>query len=498
MQPLQNILVTGATGYVGGRLVPRLLAEGVAVRVLARHPSQLQGRPWLERVEVVQGDVLSPENLSAAMRGMDAAYYLIHGMSSGTDFRQRDLSAARNFGQAARVAGLKRIVYLGALGGDYERELSEHLSSRHEVGKVLAGSGVQVIEFRAAVIVGSRSASFEIMRYPVEGLPILFCPPWVLTRIQPISVRDVQDYLIASLSLPDEQVDMHRIIEIGGTEVLTYLDMMRGYANARGLRRVMIIIPFMRPPIYATFLNWVTPIPRPLALALIEGMRNEVVVHDDSALRLFPNIRPHDYHSSLERALEHIAADEVETTWSDAQVSATGDSVPVTFTMREGLLLEERQRLTSASQETIYRIITGLGGRRGWLHANWIWLVRGIIDNLVGGVGFRRGRRHPNELRVGDALDFWRVEALEPGRLMRLRAEMKVPGLAWLQFEIAPQASKMNLVIQTAFFEPKGLPGLLYWYLLYPIHGWMFNKLIAKVVIKAEAEDSYPGLRNLG
>ena len=497
-QPLQNILVTGATGYVGGRLVPRLLAEGVTVRVLVRHPSQLQGRLWLEHVEVVQGDALNPERLSAAMRGMDAAYYLIHGMSGGADFQQRDLSVARNFGQAARVAGLQRIVYLGALGGDYEHDLSEHLRSRHEVGKVLAGSGVPVVEFRAAVIVGSRSASFEMMRYPVEGLPILFCPPWVVTHIQPISVRDVQDYLIASLSLPNEQVGVHRIIEIGGPDVLTYLDMLHGYADARGLRRVMIIVPFLRPPIYATFLHWVTPIPRPLALALIEGMRNEVVVHDDSALRLFPNIHPRDFHTSLERALARIAADEVETTWSDAQVSATGDAVPVTFTMREGLLLEERQRQTSASPETIYRIFTGLGGRRGWLHANWIWLARGIIDNLVGGVGFRRGRRHPNELRVGDALDFWRVEALEPGRLMRLRAEMKVPGLAWLQFEIVPQTAHRNLLIQTAFFEPKGLPGLMYWYLLYPIHGWMFSKLIAKVVIKAEAEDGYPGSRTLG
>ncbi len=484
----KNILVAGATGYVGGRLVPRLLGDGYQIRILARNPSQLQGRSWHNRVEVVCGDVLSPETLPGAMQGIQAAYYLIHSMSGDKDFHRRDLTAARNFGYAAQMAGLKRIIYLGALGGDYQNDLSEHLRSRHEVGKVLAGSGVPVVEFRAAVIVGSRSASFEMMRYPVEGLPILFCPPWVMTHIQPISVRDVQDYLIASLSLTDEQVGVHRIIEIGGTEVLTYLEMMRGYADARGLRRIMIIIPFIRPSIYATFLHWVTPIPRPLALALIEGMRNEVVVGDDSALRLFPSIHPRDYHTSLERALARIAADEVETTWSDAQVSATGDAVPVTFTMREGLLLEERQQVASASPETIYRVFTGLGGKRGWLHANWIWLVRGIIDNLVGGVGFRRGRRHPDELRVGDALDFWRVEALEPGRLMRLRAEMKVPGLAWLQFEIASQASQKNLVIQTAFFEPKGLPGLMYWYLLYPIHGWMFSKLIAKVVKNAEKE----------
>jgi uncharacterized protein YbjT (DUF2867 family) len=485
-KPLKRILVTGATGYVGGRLVPRLLAEGVTVRVLARQSSTLQGRSWLERIEVVQGDANDPEGLTAAMHGMDAGFYLIHGMSGGADFRQRDLSMARNFGQAAHRAGLRRIVYLGALGGDSESNLSEHLRSRHEVGKVLAESGVPVVEFRAAVVVGSGSAAFEMMRYPVEGLPILLCPSWVVTRIQPISVRDVREYLIASLSLSDDQVGVHLTIEIGGTQVLSYLDMMRGYADVRGLRRVMITVPFLRPTIYANFLHWVTPIPRPLVLALIEGMRNEVIVHDDCAVRLFPNIHPQDYITSLKRALMRIAADEVETSWSDAQVSATSDAIPVTFTFREGLLLEERQLQTAASPEIIYRTFTGLGGKRGWLHANWIWLVRGMIDNLVGGVGFRRGRRHPDDLRVGDALDFWRVEALEPGRLMRLRAEMKVPGQAWLQFEIFPQTMQSNLLIQTAFFEPKGLPGLMYWYVLYPIHRWMFSKLIKKIVLKAE------------
>jgi uncharacterized protein YbjT (DUF2867 family) len=455
---------------------------------MVRRPPQLQGRPWLKRVDVVQGDVLNPEQLIPAMRGMDAAYYLIHGMSGGEDFYQRDLSAARNFGQAARVAGLQRIIYLGGLGGGLERNLSLHLRSRHKVGEILMESGVPVIEFRAAVVVGSGSAAFEMMRYPVEGMPLLFCPSWVKSRIQPISVRDVLDYLISSLALSEEQVGARRIIEIGGSEVLTYHDMMRIYAKVRGLRRIMIIVPFLTPRFCAAFLSWVTPIPRPLARALIEGMRNEVVTHDDSAQRLFPDIHPRDYRTSLDRALARIAADQVETTWSDAQVSALGDVVPVTFTTREGLLLEERQSMISATTETIYRIFTGLGGRRGWLYANWIWLLRGMIDQLLGGVGFRRGRRHPDELRVGDALDFWRVEALAPGRLMRLRAEMKVPGLAWLQFEIVPQGTPRNLLIQTAFFEPKGLPGLMYWYILYPIHGWMFSKLIVKIVERAEVE----------
>ncbi len=412
-------------------------------------------------------------------------------MSGGADFHKRDISAAQNFGQAARVAGLKRIIYLGGLGGGLENDLSLHLRSRHEVGNILAKSGVPVVEFRAAVVVGSGSAAFEMMRYPVEGIPILFCPTWVKTQIQPISVRDVLDYLVASLMITREQVGAYRMIEIGGSEVLTYHDMMRGYAKARGLRRVMIIVPFLTPAVCSAFLHLVTPIPRPLARALIEGMRNEVVVHDDSAKRLFPTIHPRDYRTSLERAMARIAADEVETTWSDAQVSALGDAVPVTFTTREGLLLEERQRMVSASPDKTYRIFTGLGGKRGWLYANWVWRIRGMIDRLAGGVGLRRGRRNPDELRVGDALDFWRVEALEPDRLLRLRAEMKVPGLAWLQFEVVPQAEKRNLLIQTAFFEPKGVPGLLYWYILYPIHGWMFSHLIDKIVERVGLEERY-------
>jgi uncharacterized protein YbjT (DUF2867 family) len=483
----KKILVTGATGYIGGRLVPRLLAKNYHVRVLTRQPYRLQGRNWLNQVEVVQGDALIPETLTAALQGMDVAYYLIHGMKRG-DFSERDLVAARNFVLAAQNSGLKRIIYLGGLGGKGKYELSEHLLSRQKVGQILAGSGIPVIEFRAAVVVGSGSAAFEMMRYPVEGLPILFCPTWVTTLIQPISVHDVLDYLIASLALSDEVVGQHRIIEIGGSDILTYHEMMQGYARVRGLRRIMILVPNLNLRLCAAFLHWVTPIPFSLALALLEGMRNEVVVHDDSALRLFPDIHPRDYRTSLERALMRISTDEVETTWNDAQVSATGDAVPVTLATREGILLEERQRYTRATTDTVYRVFTGLGGKRGWLYANWIWLARGIIDNLIGGPGFRRGRRHADDLRVGDAVDFWRVEALEPGHLMRLRAEMKVPGLAWLQFETVRQSSGRTLVIQTAFFEPKGLPGLMYWYLLYPIHGWMFSRLIAKVVKKAESD----------
>jgi uncharacterized protein YbjT (DUF2867 family) len=487
---MNTILVTGATGYVGGRLVPRLLEAGYRVRVLARHPAQLQGRAWLPRIEVVQGDAINPETLPDAMRNVQAAYYLIHSMSGQDDFRERDLQAARHFGLAGKQAGVKRFVYLGGLG-DPQHSLSPHLRSRQEVGRILSESGVPVIEFQAAVIVGSGSAAFEMMRYTVEGMPVMLCPPWVNTRIQPISVRDVLDYLIASLELPAAQIGSHRVVEIGGADILTYHDMMRAYARARGLRRIMWTLPYLPLNVCATWLSWITPIPAPLAHALIEGMRNEVVVRDSSARRFFPTIHPRSYWTSLDRALARIAADQVETTWSDAQYSATGDAFPVAFTTREGLLLEQRQRIAAAPAETVYQVFTGLGGKRGWLYADWVWLARGILDRMVGGPGFRRGRRHPDELRVGDALDFWRVEALEPDRLLRLRAEMKVPGLAWLQFDVLPQSGSRSLVTQTAFFEPKGLPGLVYWYALYPIHRIIFNALIRKIVEHAEKRASY-------
>ena len=275
-----------------------------------------------------------------------------------------------------------------------------------------------------------------MLRYTVEGLPILFCPTWVKTRIQPISVHDVLIYLIDVLGLTDSQVGQHRIVEIGGAEVLTYHDMIRGYARTRGLRRPTRVVPILSLNMCATLMHWITPIPKSLAHALIEGMRNNVVVTNNSARILFPDIQPRDYSTSLERALARITNELVETTWSDAQISSIGDENPVLFSSQEGLLYERRWMNTTMPAEALYRSFTSLGGDRGWLYANWIWLARGIVDRMVGGVGFRRGRRDPNTLRVGDALDFWRVEALEPDRLMRLRAEMKVPGLAWLQFQI--------------------------------------------------------------
>lgn len=480
------VLVTGATGYVGGRLVPRLLEAGYQVRCLVRDPSRLQGRPWLGQVEIVQGDVLKPETLAAAMQGVEAAYYMIHSMSGSADFHRRDLNAARDFGDAARAAQVRRILYLGGLG-DPDADLSQHLRSRQQTGQALHESGVPVTEFRAAIIVGSGSVSFEMIRYLTERVPVMICPRWVLTRIQPISIRNVLEYLVAALETPESA---GQIVEIGGSEVLTYGDMMLGYAKARGLRRLLLSVPVLTPRLSSYWVHWVTPIPAEIARPLIEGLRNEVIVRDDTAGRLFPHIQPQDYQTAVQLALAKLEASQVETAWSDALATSRGDMPPVVLSTRDGMIIETRRRVAHAAPTAVYKAFAGLGGKRGWLYANWAWRMRGIMDRMVGGVGLRRGRRHPHDVRVGDALDFWRVEAVEPNRLLRLRAEMKVPGDVWLQFEAQAQSNQQTLLIQTALFAPRGLFGLIYWYLLYPVHGPVFSGLIRNLVELAETEFS--------
>lgn len=476
------ILATGATGYIGGRLVSRLLENGYRVRVLVRDPQRLQGRPWIERVQVAVGDVLHPETLPTALEGVSAAYYLIHSMMGGEDFHQRDLRAARNIALAARQAGVQRLIYLGGLG-DPDAELSEHLRSRQETGDALREAGVPVTEFRAAVIVGSGSLSFEMIRYLTERLPAMICPRWVYTRTQPISIHNVLDYLLAALETPESS---GQIIEIGGAQVVTYGEMMTGYAQARGLKRWMIPVPVLTPRLSSYWVHLVTPVPASIAQPLIQGLRNENIVRSDLARRLFPHIQPMDYQRAVELALEQLDAGNVETTWSDALVTSQGDLPPVVLATIEGMILEKRQLVVTAPVHEVYRAFSGLGGRHGWLYMNWAWEIRGAMDRLVGGVGLRRGRRDPDEVRVGDALDFWRVEAVEPDHLLRLRAEMKVPGRAWLQFQIQEQNNDQSLLSQTAFFAPKGLSGLLYWYLLYPFHSLIFSGMIRKVAERAE------------
>ncbi|MEP7117459.1 MAG: SDR family oxidoreductase [Acidobacteriota bacterium] len=481
-----RILVTGANGYVGGRLVPQLLARGHAVRCMVRDAARLQGRAWAEHVDIVTGDVLTPASLIPALADIDVAYYLVHSLGTGRDFHDHDVRAARAFGDAAAAAGVARIIYLGGLG-DANDALSEHLRSRHDTGAALRSAGVPVTEFRAAVIVGSGSVSFEMIRYLAERVPVMICPSWVYTRIQPIAIRDVIQYLADALATP---ASAGRIVEIGASDVLTYGEMMMGYARLRGLRRWLVPVPFLTPRLSSYWVHLVTPIPANIARPLIEGLRNEVVVRDDSARSLFPHVVPLSYAEAVRRALVKLDGANVETAWSDALTSSQLATVPVVLTTLEGMMIERRQLTVHAAPERAYDVIGELGGATGWLRLNWAWQLRGLLDRLVGGVGMRRGRRDPRELRVGDAVDFWRVEAVEPGRLVRLRAEMRVPGRAWLEFQIKAdtEPETCTTIVQTAYFAPKGLFGVLYWYALYPIHGVIFGGMIREIARRAEAQ----------
>ena len=481
----QTILVTGATGYVGGRLVPHLVAGGRRVRCLVRDPGRLQGREWADAVEVATGDVLRPETLGAAFDGVAVAYYLVHSMARGAGFHERDVAAAKVFGRAAADAGVARIVYLGGLG-DPDSDLSDHLRSRQETGAALREAGVPVTEFRAAVVVGAGSISFEMIRYLTERLPAMICPQWVYTRVQPIAVDDLLRYLAGALDAPES---VGRVVEIGGSDVQTYGGMMTGYARVRGLRRWLIPVPVLTPVLSSYWVHLVTPIPSTIARPLIEGLRSETVVRDDTARELFPDIHPVDYASAVRAALATLESGAVETAWSDALVTTAHDAPPKVLTTQAGMMLERRQEVVPASPGTVFDVVTGIGGARGYMVYDWAWEVRGALDRLVGGVGLRRGRRDPDELRVGDALDFWRVEAIKPGRLLRLRAEMKVPGAAWLQFETEPRDGGRTLLVQTAFFAPKGLAGLLYWYGLYPVHGRIFSGMIHALAGEAGARE---------
>lgn len=480
----KTVLVTGATGYIGGRLVPRLLDLGYRVRVLARDPRRLQGRTWAGQIEIFEGDVLKPETLPDAMRGTHAAYYLIHSMSGNNNFHQQDLTAAENFGNAAREAGVEQIVYLGGLG-DPQADLSEHLSSRQETGKILSKSGVPVTELRAAVIVGSGSISFEMIRYLTERIPVMVCPQWVYTRIQPIAIYDVLDYLTASLETPESK---GKVIEIAGRDVVSYGDMMKVYAEVRGLKRLMLPVPVLTPRLSSYWVHWMTPVPASITRPLFEGLRNEVILRDDSARHIFPQITPDDYPTAVKKALAKLEAGKVESRWTDALVSSQNGKASVELTTREGMIIENRKTQIQATPDQVYAVFSQLGGEKGWLYFNWLWKLRGAFDRIIGGVGLRRGRRSQDDLRLGDVVDFYRVETLQPGKLLRLRAEMKLPGEAWMQFKAFPADKDGHTsLIQTAYFAPKGLFGLLYWYTLYPIHSIIFKGLVRNIKALAEA-----------
>ena len=483
MKPMSDqraVLVTGATGYIGGRLVPRLLDAGYRVRCLVRDPARLLGRSWDGRIEIVTGDALDPASLEGALKGMYAAYYLIHGLKGGHVNAERDLQAARNFVAAAESQGVERIIYLGELV-DPNQRLSSYLRSRHETGYILRQSKIPVTEFRAGMVVGAGSALFEMIRYLAEREPVLICPAWFFSEAQPIAIRNTLDYLITALKVPESA---GKLIEIGGSERLTYADMLMEYAEERGLKRKLIRTPINAPRLSAYWVHMVTPIHWRVVLPLIEGLRARLIVHDDAAKKLFPQIKPMDFRSALRLALGRVLSDRVETSWSDALVNTAGDVKPYAFTEEAGLMLERRSMVLDLPPEIVYRAYMGIGGTRGWLYMDWAWAFRGWIDKAIGGVGIRRGRRNPDDIRSGESLDFWRVEAVEKNRLLRLRAEMKVPGKAWLQFESTPQDGK-TVLTETAYYEPRGFFGFVYWYAMWPFHAFLFDGLIRRLAARA-------------
>jgi uncharacterized protein YbjT (DUF2867 family) len=459
-------LLTGASGYVGGRLLRALEERGTLVRCLSRNPSFLRGRVGSD-TEVVQGDVLDPTTLTDALRDIDTAYYLVHSMGSAGDFEEEDRRAAQLFGQAAKAAGVRRIIYLGGLGSG--SALSNHLRSRHEVGEILRRSGVPTIELRASIIIGSGSLSFEMIRALTEKLPVMVTPRWVRVPAQPIAVEDVIAYLLAARELPGSESTVY---EIGGADRVSYGEIMQEYALQRGLRRVMIPVPVLSPRLSGLWLGLVTPIYARVGRKLVNSLRNPTVVEDERALAAFA-IRPRGITEAIARALRNEDSAFAETRWSDALSSAGTPSQwgGVRFGSR---IVDSRSIDVPAPAAQAFAPIRRLGGATGWYYRDWLWRLRGLLDLLAGGVGVRRGRRDPEQLEPGDAVDFWRVERVEPDQLLLLSAEMRLPGRAWLQFEIESTGAGSR-IRQTAIFDPVGLFGLLYWYGLYPVHTLVFD-----------------------
>jgi uncharacterized protein YbjT (DUF2867 family) len=480
-----RIGVLGATGYIGGRLVGELRTAGHEVVCIARSPERLRDRPWFDEVEVAKGDALDQESLERAFEGLDAVYHLVHSMGHSDDFIDADRLAAGHVRDAVAAAGVGHLIYLGGLGDDDDPELSPHLRSRHEVGRILADGPVPTTELRAAVIIGSGSASFEMLRSLVEVLPVMVTPRWVHTRCQPIAIRDVLFYLVAVL---DRRPADSEILDIGGPDVLTYREMMHRYADVAGLRRrVFIPIPLLTPGLSSHWVNLVTPLPIGLARPLIESQVNDVLVRPDHDIRRVIDHEPLSFGEATTLALRRIQDLEIHTSWFDAEPGHPADPYPGDPSWAGGTLLADRQEIvSSASPDELFREFCSVGGSRGWYTSDWAWRLRGLIDKLLGGVGMRRGRRHPTALRVGDAVDFFRVEALDPGRLLRLRAEMKVPGRAWLEWQVEPHGSG-SLLTQRAMFHPKGVTGRAYWYALVPAHNVIFGRMAARIAAAAEA-----------
>jgi len=489
-------LVTGATGYIGGRLVPVLLAAGGTVRCLVRDPARLRDQPWAGQVEAVRADITHPETLDGVFDGIDVAYYLVHALGTGRSFERTDARAAEAFGRAAARAGLRRIVYLGGLIPPHvpTRQLSAHLRSRAEVGAILRDCGVPVAELRAAVILGSGSVSFEMLRYLTERLPVMVTPSWVGTRIQPIAVRDVLHYLTAAARLPSS---VSRPFDIGGPEVLTYREMMLRYAAVAGLpHRLILPVPMLTPGLSSHWVGLVTPVPRGIARPLVESLRHEVVCGEHDIAELVPDPAGGllGFDAAVRLALQRIREADVRTRWSSAALpGAPSDPLPTDPDWAGGSLYQDtRELVVNTPAPDVWRVVESIGGENGWYSFPLAWSVRGWLDRLVGGVGLRRGRRDRNRLRVGDSLDFWRVEEIVPGRLLRLRAEMRLPGLAWLELSVEPSPVEPggrtgSRYRQRALFHPHGLAGHLYWWSVSPFHAVVFGGMARNITGRAAA-----------
>ena len=481
-----RVLVTGATGYVGGRLAPLMADEGFTVRVLVRSAAKLSNAPWFPRVEVVEGDALDDASLAAALDGVQVAFYLLHSISTGAKFDDLEAAMAKKFAEAAARAGVQRIVYLGGIAND--EKLSKHLESRRSVGQVLASTGVPVLELRAGIIIGSGSASFEMLRYLTEHLPAMVTPRWVDNPTQPIAIVNMLHYLVAAARAPRE---VRGVFDVGGAETLTYREMMSRYAKVAGLRRRIIVkVPLLTPRVSSMWVGLVTPVPASIARPLIDSLINKVVV--DPAKSVVGVLSPPpegllNFDQAVKRAIERTNA---PTRWTDASRPWSASDVTVTDPSWTGgtVFVDEREQTTVASREEVWKVLSSLGGTTGWYGFEWAWRLRGRIDSVFGGVGMRSGRRDPNVLRVGDPLDFWRIAEVKDQCELLLRAEMRVPGEAWLEFRLSDASSKGGgtHVVQRAIFRPRGLAGRLYWWVLIPFHSIIFPGMLRNALAHAE------------
>ena len=480
-------LVTGATGYIGGRLVRELLLAGYKVKVLARFPDRLRDMAWIDQVEVISGDALDISDVNRAMQNVDVAYYLLHALNQGPEFVEIETKMAQLFAESAKNNNIQKIIYLGGLIP--KQVLSQHLESRKVTGEILRNSGVPTIELRAGVVIGSGSASFEMLRYLTERLPIMITPKWVKTKIQPIAVRDVLYYLVGAASISN---DVNRAFDIGGNDIFTYKEMMEHYARVADLRkRIIIPVPLLTPRLSSLWVGLVTPVPGSIAKPLVRSLINEVICQESDIKKYLPD--PSEglttFDKAVDLALIRVRDAQVSTRWSSASIPGVpSEPMPSDPEWSGGSLYQDvRTAEVDTSNHEVWKVVEAIGGEHGYFSLDWAWEIRGLMDRAVGGVGLRRGRRDPNTLHVGETLDFWRVEERIPDNLLRLRAEMKMPGKAWLEFKIDKIDEIKCKLTQRAIFYPKGLAGHAYWWSIIPFHGLVFPGMcrnIAKVAMK--------------